>query len=374
MSPLLTPDGHELVVGLLAGGNEGEDSPDNRRLLRLEPLQTADVALARDETFLAGFCCGALTAAQEELDWRLEPGESTGRDRVKGYSVVLRHGSRLYRKSFPTRTLAAAARRAALQLRDQELLGSSEEYSFFLTTRPAEKRSDATLGDVLMAKRIAEPLRVESEPLAPWLERSRVYVGPVGVDQPHAEDQQPDETLPVFIPRRVWDEAYTQSRRGGENESAAALVGYLARDPETAAVFLIVTECLPADHAVEEQYSVGFSGETWGVLRARVEQRRRKLNRPAEMIVGTAHGHNFKPSPDATGRMTCEACPAMEICSRSTCHASDDDLRFHQSVFTQAPWALLLLHGWNARDQEEWRLYGLKDATLTPRSVRIVDE
>jgi hypothetical protein len=64
----------------------------------------------------------------------------------------------------------------------------------------------------------------------------------------------------------------------------------------------------------------------------------------------------------------------LEICSRSTCHASSDDLQFHQSVFTEAPWAQLLLWGWNARDEEEWRLYGVKDATLTPRSVRIVRE
>lgn len=374
MSPLMTPDGHELVVGLLAGGADDQDQPrEGGRLLRMEPVRMPDVIPARDETWFNGFCSGELPAPLLDHDWQLSPGESAGRDRVKGFFVSLREGRRTYRKHFATRTLAAAARRAALQLRDQELLGADEEYSFFLTTRPAEAAADPAAPGGMTAQRVSEPLIVETEPLADWLARSEVYVGPVGTEMPCPPEKVPDEVMPVFFPRELWQEAHDMSRRGGENESAAALIGYLARDVVSPNLFLVVTECLPAEHAVEEQFSVGLSGETWGDWQTRLEQRRRRLNRPAEMIVATAHGHNWALSADANGRKTCDACPVLEICSRSTCHASQDDQQFHQSVFTESPWALLLLWGWNARDQEEWRLYGLKDATLTPRSVRIVD-
>lgn len=376
MSPLITSNGEELMVGLLAvETEEDEPSPPSGRLLGLEPVRASDLVLARDETWFAGFAQGVLTADLGEHEWQVFPGESSGRDRVKGYFVDVRCGRKSYRRQFATATLAAVARRGAVRLRDQQVLGDEAQYSFFLTTRPAEEESPgAGAAAPLHAQRVSDKLMLDVAPLAELMERSDVYVGPTRQAGACPADKAPDETMQVFCPRDIWEHAREMSRLGGENESAAVLLGSLARDVESPAVFLQISECLRAEHAVEEKFAVGFSGATWGETLERLEQRRRRLKRPQEMIVGTAHGHNFKPSPDATGRMTCDACAVLEVCSRSTAHASDDDQRFHQSVFTCAPWAVLLLWGWNAREEEEWRLYGLKDAALSPRSVRILRE
>ena len=382
MSSVMTTDGQELLVGLLAGVDEEveseskESKADEGRLLGFESIKVSDITLARDETWWDGVCEGSLSPDLRAHSWQVLPGESAGRDRVKGFMVDVKGPRRSFRKQFATRTMANVARRAALQFREQEALGTDENYSFFLTTRPADAGpSPAAASEAaLQATRVSEPLQFEHDSLTDWLSRSQPYAGPVGTDKPCPDEKLAGETMPAFIPRSIWNDAHDMSRLGGENESAAVLTGHLTRDTDSSQVFLVVTDCLRAEHAEEEQFSVGFSGETWALMRDRVEQRRRRLKRPSEMIVGTAHGHNFKPSPDANGRMTCDACAVLEVCSRSTCHASDDDLRFHQSVFTEAPWAQLLLWGWNARDEEEWRMYGLQDATLTPRIVRIVED
>lgn len=372
-SPCVTPDGQELLVGLLASG--GDDESTEGRLLGLEPLKPTDFTLARDETWWAGVGAGVLAPCLEEHDWAVLPGASAGKERVRGYVVEVRRGRQSYRLQFATQTLSPAARRAALRLREQEALGPDEDYSFFLTTRAADEASlPPRDDDGLHASPLSDPLQFDSDSLADWLARSQVYLGPERPAGPCPADKAPPESMEVFFPREIWDEARELSRLGGENESAAVLLGRLVRDTASPAVFLVLTECLRAEHAVEEKLSVGFTGETWAVVRERLEQRRRKLNRPSERIVATAHGHNWLPAADSSGRRTCEACTVLEVCSRSTCHASQDDQQFHQSVFTGAPWALLLLWGWNAREIEEYRCYGLKNATLTPRSIRIVEK
>jgi hypothetical protein len=59
-----------------------------------------------------------------------------------------------------------------------------------------------------------------------------------------------------------------------------------------------------------------------------------------------------------------------KICSRTTAVASVADLEWHQSVFTGQPWAVLTIWGFNAREKDDWRTYGLNEAVLQPRTIR----
>ncbi len=40
--------------------------------------------------------------------------------------------------------------------------------------------------------------------------------------------------------------------------------------------------------------------------------------------------------------------------------------------FLKQPWATLLIYGWNARGEKDFKLYGLKDGRLQPRSLRLL--
>ncbi|NOX56208.1 MAG: hypothetical protein GXP27_17545 [Planctomycetes bacterium] len=115
-----------------------------------------------------------------------------------------------------------------------------------------------------------------------------------------------------------------------------------------------------------------FSGDTWGELRRQLRQRRKRMGRAEDMIVGSVHGHNFGPALDEAGRKTCAVCSQRSACNRTTAVASLADIKWHFSVFAGQPWAILLVWGWNARDQEQWRVYGLESGTLMPRPIRLL--
>ena len=97
---------------------------------------------------------------------------------------------------------------------------------------------------------------------------------------------------------------------------------------------------------------------------------RRRVN-PHEVMTSSVHGHNFLPAADASGRRMCEACPTAKVCGRTTASASLADERWHQIVFSDYPWATMLIWGYNAREEDDWRLYGLNnDGKLAPRTLR----
>jgi hypothetical protein len=170
-----------------------------------------------------------------------------------------------------------------------------------------------------------------------------------------------------------WQRGRDLARRGGEHESAAVFTGRLFRDTKSPEIFVVLDACLEAEHASEEKFSVTFSGDTWGKIRQVLEVRRQRLGRPHERILGSVHGHNFKPAADDEGRRTCDICAVAKVCTRTTALASDADLDWHRSVFTAQPWALLLIWGYNAREEEDWKLYGLADGTLAPRGLRLLE-
>jgi hypothetical protein len=177
--------------------------------------------------------------------------------------------------------------------------------------------------------------------------------------------------MTVIFTAEAWHDGRRYARRGGDVESAAVWTGRLVRDTASGDVFMLVDACLEARHAAEDRYSVTFSGDTWGRVRALLDERRRRLHRPHEIILGSVHGHNFTPAADEDGRRACDACHLRATCSRTTAVASALDVRWHRSVFAGQPYAVLGIWGWNARGEEVWQLYGLADGTLAPRGARL---
>ena len=367
MKPVMTDRGEELTVGILAG------EEDSQHVLALEPVGLEDLALAREQALLDGLRTGVLPTDFAAVSMQLLAGDTGGHDRLKNFRLELSHGAAVFRRQFPIAVLARVARRAESNLRTQKILADDAQASYFVTTRPAHgNHAEIAAAAPLRAKVRSEPLMLESAALDDLFARSDVLHGPA-LRSAEPDPSAPTEVdVPVFVPADVWQTGHDLARRGHELESAGVWTGRLMRDTRSPEVFLHIDECLPADHAAEEKYSVEFSGDTWGDVRLRLEQRRRRLNQPHERIVGSVHGHNFGPQPDAHGRMTCDSCQLLTVCSRTTAFASEDDFRWHQMVFSGQPWAILVVYGWNAREDEEVRCYGLRDAQLLPRTVRIL--
>lgn len=368
MKHVLTSAGEELVLALIR--SKGDD-----RLLAREPVSVNDLLLPRDETWLRGLRAGALGPDLTRLTMNVLPGESASADRMLGYSIELSDNGRSYRRHYSIHSLIPAALRMARALLKEkeeikeEIFDDDGDLSFYLTAaRPEQQPSPdpaESSGTVRVVRRNEPPL-FESAPLDDFLHNSAPLTG--------RNEKSAADAMPVFVTKEVWDEGHELARAGGEKESAAVWTGRLLRDTRSPEVFLLLDACIKAEHATEEKFKVTFSGETWARVRELLDTRRRRLGRPQERIVGSLHGHNFLPEADDKGQRTCQACPVMKICSRTTAAASAADLEWHRSVFVGQPWALLLVWGHNAREQEEWRLYGLEDGTLAPRTLRLLKE
>jgi hypothetical protein len=335
------------------------------RLLGREPVTMSDVYPARDETWLRAMREGALSENLGELSTSFHAGENRTAEQLSNFIVELNGPARSYRKSFAASSLAGVARRGALRLVKETALQEDDTFAYYLTAIRNGGHGDDQ-GVVPSARhRIVAPV-LEPRPLAPLLADSEALHG----NWASADDD--DNFLPVFVGNDVWAAGQGEARRGGEKESAGVWTGRLFRDTASPEIFMVVDACLQAEHATEEKYAVHFSGDTWARLRDTVNIRKQKLNRPHERIVGSVHGHNWCPEADEQGTRTCEHCHTVKVCTRTTAIASQADLDWHRSVFVAQPWALLMVWGFNAREQEDWRLYGLNGGTLSPRGVRLM--
>jgi hypothetical protein len=361
MKAAQTTSGEDLMVSLIAKNDDSE------RLLARAPVGVRDLTLARDETWCRGMRAGVLGTDLSAQSLSVLPGENKGPDQLAGYFVELKDGDRTFRRHFTVSSLSHVAHRAAVELVKKEALQDKDTFAYYLTAvRPEQKTEAESNGIAGKVKHRPQAPVFEMAPLADLLSQSEPMYGA------WASEEDEDNYMPAFVPTEVWDEGQEQARRGGEQESAAVWTGRLFRDTTSPEIFLVLDACLEAEHAIEEKLAVTFSGDTWGRVREVLDIRRKRLNRPNERILGSVHGHPFMPEADDKGRRMCELCATAKFCTRTTAIASPADQDWHRSVFTTQPWALMLIWGFNAREQPDWRLYGLSDGMLNPRGIRLL--
>ena len=90
------------------------------------------------------------------------------------------------------------------------------------------------------------------------------------------------------------------------------------------------------------------------------------------MIVASVHRHPWLPSQDEGGNRLCDRCSARERCTRTTAVQSADDVQFHRAVFAGQPWAALAIWGYTAHGEEDFRVFGLRNAGFRHRSIRLL--
>jgi hypothetical protein len=334
------------------------------------PLSYSNFQLARDETWWCGVRKGRLLPDLDAHEMRVIPGEDAGVGILDGYVIELTDGDRSYRRHFTNRSMANVANRKILEISSnkESEISLDDQYSYYITTVPADD-DDQLDKPTKNFKSCREPLTFEHARLADYMANSKTLQG---VSEHPAELKEPP--MPIFVTEDVWQESKEHAHRGGEQESAALFSGRTFRDTESDELFLRIDACLEAAHAVEEKLAVTFTGETWAHARELLEIRRRRLNRPHEIIVGSVHRHPFLPSADVNGNRKCQACDVAKYCSRSTAVPSTDDFEWHRSVFSGQPYCVLLIWGYNAREQEDFRLYGLENASFKERTIRLLTE
>jgi hypothetical protein len=358
---LVIDQGQQLVLEIA--------KPDDGLLLARVPLQYADFQLARDEAWWRGVRAGTLEADLSLYQLRVKPGQADDKGRCIGLSIEIEGNGKCFERPFPPQSMSAVAQRKVLELVNQKVMKLGETYHYYLQSVPVES-AESTEPRVhgAKAKGLFEPPVFESARLAECLAKSQPIIGAAEPPEPWAEP-----TFEIFVTEQVWDEGRKLAHRGDKNESAALYTGRLFRDTDSPEVFVVWDACLEAKQAVEEEYSVTFTGETWAQARQMLDLRRKRIN-PRELFCASVHRHPWFPEADSQGRRMCEACAAAKYCGRSTAHPSTADFQWHRTVFTGQPWATLLIWGYNAREQEEFRLYGLENASFKERTIRLLTE
>jgi len=360
-----------------------KDDPDLRVLDR-EVLLVSDLVGLRDETWWLGVRAGQLPLERQGLVPRVVPGPRAG-PCFRGFSLELSDSHHRFAHRFSIYSLRDAAQRPITRLLTQKVLQADDTVNYFLTALPQAdshgQSACSTPGDgngkpgglsaTIKVKPRSQGLVLEEASLKEYLAASApLTAGWATRGDP--SDPADSSAMTVIFQREAWEMGYRFARRGQEVESAAVWTGRLLRDTASSEVLMLVEGCIEAGAAAEDRYSVTFSGETWARIRDQLDQRRQRLGRPHEIILGSVHGHNFTPAADEEGRQACEACELRATCPRTTAVASALDIQWHKSVFVGQPYAVLGIWGWTARGDEVWQLYGLSDGTLAPRGARLL--
>lgn len=356
--------------GTLTIGVARQDDPE-LHILDCEAVMTSDLAAIRDEAWWHGVREGQLPLDWRVLALRVVPGERVG-PCFRGFSLELSDARHRYARRFSIYSLRETAQRPIARLLKRKELAADASVSYFLLAVPTGDGNAAApvaAASAIKVKPRGNGMVLEEASLADYLAAS--FPLTAGWAAPAAEGSKPAAGPVIFNPE-AWEDGHRFARRGKDVESAAVWTGRLMRDTASSEVFMLVDACLEAQEAAEDRYSVQFSGDTWAKIRVLLDERRSRLGRPHEIILGSVHGHNFTPAADEEGRQACDACELRPTCSRTTALASALDIQWHKSVFGGQPYAVLGIWGWTARNEEVWQLYGLADGTLSPRDARLL--
>lgn len=255
----------------------------------------------------------------------------------------------------PRRYLLDAIRTASATLVARGVLAPGDERGFAVTARRAPA-ADPPDGFLVIAED-PQPLPLTETPLARFLARSRP-----------AAATDTDDGVPVFVPRRVLDEAACLARtRGGEVETGGVLLGALHRDTHVGAdgvreIFVEVTAQLPAEHTEAGATHLTFTPDTWAAIHAAIALRG---DRP--QLLGFWHLH-----PDFCAIRRCP--PERRVaCTATTPFFSPEDVRFMTVCFPAAHQIGLLLSERSDTGITP-SVYGWARGLIAPRRFHILDD
>lgn len=180
----------------------------------------------------------------------------------------------------------------------------------------------------------------------------------------HAERQGETATsqMPVFVPRRVLDEARELARTAGAKETGGILVGYLHRDDSIPEVFAEVTAQLPARHTKADLTKLTFTSETWTDVRAALGLRHRD-----EIMLGWWHSH--------PAREWCKDCSveSQRVCKMARDFFSVHDHALHRAIFPKA-YSIALVVNDVGFAEPSFSLFGWKEGALSTRGFYVIEK
>lgn len=310
-----------------------------------EPVREWAEFLAVRRGLLSGREAGSTYAVRPV--WHATLGEPY----VKGFSVDLeRDGACVVSNDFGTAYFRKFAKHASAALVGRGVLKKGERFKYVAAAFPLTQEP-----------RKPTPFRFTAEEVAPQLSLKETSLAGFAADSTLTGDSGADD-MPLFIPRRVLEEAAALSKGAGAKETGGILIGHLHRDADVPEVFAEVTAQIPARHTEADLTKLTFTSETWTDVRGALSLRRRD-----EIMLGWWHSHPL--------REWCKDCSAE---SRSSCAMAKDffsehDHALHRTIFPRAYSVALVVNDVGGGDAT-FSMFGWRRGLLEARGFNITGE
>lgn len=259
-------------------------------------------------------------------------------------------------REIPKAYVRDAVQEASAGLVEKGLLSSGDVYRWIVTAGSVAAGHDPR-DDDLVVEEIVQPLPIAGASFGALASHARAA---------GASDSDGNR-LPVFVPRRILDEAEALARAARDVETGGVLVGRLcrddARDASTPpALFLDVTAQIAAPHTRAESTRLTFTADTWAAVQAALTLRRRD-----EVMVGWWHYH-----PDFCRLRGCPP-ERRARCPGASPVFSQEDTHLTRACFPAAHHVALLVSD-STPAGLAWSMYGWWQGMVSARGFHVFDD
>jgi hypothetical protein len=274
-----------------------------------------------------------------------------GEPYCRGFRVqIAQPGRRPVASDFPKKHFRNVASLAASQLVAQNELREGEMYSYMVVAHPAPPEAPQSGG--LTVANTSPGVPAQDAVLDTFIARAT----PSGVLQ--ADD------MPVFVTRRVLEEAAERTRVEQGTETGGILIGRLWRDSSAAEIFAEVTAQIPAVHASGTNVKLTFTPQVWTAADAAL-----RLRRKGEIYLGYWHSH---PVREWCKDKACTP-QAQKTCSLGKDFFSADDEAVMRAAFPRA-YSIAIVANDTAFTDLTFSMFGNRKGITQPRGFYVLEE
>jgi hypothetical protein len=274
-----------------------------------------------------------------------------GEPYCRGYRIQIAQPGRLpVASDFPNTHFRDFASAVASRLVERKKLQVGEFYSYMVVAHPA--LPEAPKSGSLSVTNVSPSVPARDGLLESFLARAQAS-GSIDV-----------KDMPVFVSRRVLEEAAEQTRAKEGIETGGVLIGMLWRDAAAGEIFAEVTAQIPAEHTSGNDVKLTFTPQTWAAADAALRLRAR-----GEIYLGYWHSHPVR-----------EWCKSKECTleKQKTCHLakdffSADDEAVMRAAFPRA-YSIAIVANDTAFTDLTFSMFGNREGITQPRGFYVLEE
>jgi len=270
-----------------------------------------------------------------------------GEPHLEGFRVNIATSAGNVATDFATGYFKSLATQASSLFIDKGKLQTGERFRYLAAAFRLEREQTNGSRFQFTTEEIAPPIVIKEASLAERVVAAVPYGAIINGD------------VPVFVPRRVLDEAAALSRQSVARETGGILIGHLHRDRSVPELFVEVTAQIHARHTEADLTKLTFTAETWTEAQAAID-----LRRKGEIMLGWWHSHPV--------REWCKDCAPerQQVCKMAGEFFSAHDHALHRTVFPRA-YSIALVANDVAAGDVTFSAFGWREGLLESRGFLI---